>query len=123
MKRDLNLIQEFLELIEEKENDILEIIDINNLLDKYDYHLLAYNFNLLKQNNYIKNFHIITDTVFGGTLIVSADSLTWEGHNLLDKLRKEQTVLFFEINKSNKSKIIKSIKNIEKMNNNSLIIL
>ena len=45
---------------------------------------------------------------------MSADSLTWKGHNLLDKLRKEQTVLFFEINKSNKSKIIKSIKNIEK---------
>ena len=45
---------------------------------------------------------------------MSADSLTWKGHNLLDKLRKEQTVLFFEINKSNKSKIIKKKKKKKK---------
>ena len=84
MKRDMELIRKILFAIEEQYVDV----DIYNLhIDGYDFKAIAYHCSILNDAGLISDY----DDRYGGNGLsdFGLGSLTWEGHEFLDKVRSD----------------------------------
>jgi hypothetical protein len=85
MKRDMEVIRDILFSIEEQYEDValynLEVKD-------YSFKKIAYHCNLLYEAGFISNY----DDAYGDGEICSfgVGSITWEGHDYLDKIRSDK---------------------------------
>ena len=87
MKKYMDLIREILLLIESKEN-INEYFDSNSIeIEGYSQDEITYHIRLLFKENYIK---AIDASSFDGESYL-INSLTWDGHEFLDKIRNDNT--------------------------------
>lgn len=84
MKRDLDLCKKILFKIEELYVDE-DLCDIE--IDGYNAEQIVYHFKLLKDGNFIKNYHVIPGD--DGIYSFYVGNLTWEGHDFVEKVRND----------------------------------
>lgn len=84
MTRDMELIRKLLFAIEEQFVDTV-IYDLR--VDGYDKKTIAYHCNLLYQAGLIKDYK--AQYADNELYVFGVGSLTWEGHDYLDKIRSE----------------------------------
>lgn len=84
MKRDMELCRKILFAIEEK---YVSTAIYNLQIDGYNTEEVAYHCTLLKEAGLIKDCKIIYAS--GCIVSIGVSSLTWEGHDFLDKIRED----------------------------------
>jgi len=84
MNRDMDLIRKILFAIEDQFIDVA-IYDL--LIDGYNKKTVAYHCDLLYQAGLIKDYK--AQYADNELYVFGVSSLTWEGHNYLDKIRSE----------------------------------
>lgn len=84
MKRDIELIRKILFKIEDEIDNVAEY---NLTVDGYSMEEVAYHCAILLEGGYIHDYK----AQYGGDGVYSfgVSRLTWEGHNLLDKIRED----------------------------------
>jgi len=85
MTRDMELIRKILFAIEEQ---FVDVAIYNLQIDGYDNKTIAYHCNLLYQASLIKDYR--AQYADNELYAFGVNSLTWEGHDYLDKIRSEK---------------------------------